>query len=482
MDSVLTGRADAIAKGILASQILSVPFSCSFSSITVMLAWRFLSKTSNRRPPHEKYFEYPVGRSRPIRMTLARLGAVMVATVCLVMTIMELAIVYETAVLHPNDINFLNKAPWTSSLIPLLTAVVSIATQTYFSDKLCHMVQRPKLVIPILVFLSVGSLLTGIAATIALIVQPFQKSSSSQISTSESLFWAYLLFTTFSSGFLMIPMLSSFIKERRVSKAQWNKTTNRQHRHTRVTTLLRLFLSTYTLVFIFDFTCLITSVLSASKDFELALHGTQGFLVLQKLMPRRFWSLVYALLDGIPKNPVFVPLPEAPIIGGIANRFELKPKNYVQESSYEGLPRSKLRDIQTSRQLATEDEEFGEEIFSYSYPPNAASPSDPRAYSNSSFLTKGSKWESVGYSPVKVPLVPKKTHFNIPSVPRRKTPPPYNPKLFTLPPVPTPVHSNDPSLPNFNKDKRTSKKTKHRLSNIGYINSLASESLMAPAE
>ncbi|MBW0556086.1 hypothetical protein O181_095801 [Austropuccinia psidii MF-1] len=431
-------------------------------------------------------------------MTLARLGAFMVVTVCLAMTIMELAIVYETGVIHPNDINFLNKAPWTSSLVPLLTAVVSIATQTYFSDKLCHMVQKPKLVIPILVFLSAGSLVTGIAATIALTIQPFQKSSTSQLSASEALFWGYLVFRTVSSGFLMIPMLSSFIKETRFSKTQWKETAdnNRQHRETRITFLLRLFLSTYTLVFLFDFTCLITSFASASTDFDSALHGSQGFLVLQKLMVRVMAiSYLYCLLAGLPKEHAFVPLSEAPIVGGFGNHSNLSSKTNIQESSCEGLPRSNIRDIQTSvnlalsqyeisnhRQLATEDEEFGEEIFSYSYPPNAASPSDPIADTNSSFLTKGSKWESVQYSPARVPPLPQTTHMNSPLVPRRKTPPPPKPKLFTLPPMPTRVHSNDLNFSNLKKEKRMSKKTKHRLSDIGYINSQATEGLMKATE
>lgn len=113
-----------------------------------------------------------------------------------------------------------------------------------------------------------------------------------------------------------------------------------------MTSFLRLFFSTYMMVFIFDFMCLVTSILSATPNFDIALQSSEAFLVLQKLMVRfmalsyrknhlffpisnqilsPFFSppiknkliknkllnidlypnLVYALLDGIPKSPNF---------------------------------------------------------------------------------------------------------------------------------------------------------------------------------
>lgn len=93
-----------------------------------------------------------------------------------------------------------------------------------------------------------------------------------------------------------------------------------------MTILLRLFLSTYTLVFIFDFMCLVTSILSSAPYFETALEASEAFLVLQKLMVRimaisyrknlssvRMFCMisnppipflpVYTMLDAIPKSP-----------------------------------------------------------------------------------------------------------------------------------------------------------------------------------
>ncbi|MBW0544678.1 hypothetical protein O181_084393 [Austropuccinia psidii MF-1] len=493
MDSSYVSRAETIMKGILASQILSVPFSSSLSLVAVILAWRFLSKTSNKYSPHEKYFEFQAGISSPARRLLARLGAGMVAIVCLAMTAMELTIVYQTAIIYPNDMRFLIKTPWTSSLVPLLTSLVSIATQTYFSEKVLNTVERPRLVTPFLILLSLGSVVTGGAATIALILEPSQRSSAG-ISTSETLFWTYLLFATLSSGFLMIPLLLSFNKKRnQIKKEGHKKPNNQKHDSTWVTFTLRVFLSTYAFVFIFDLLCLITSVISASTNFELALQASQGFLVLQKLMVRIMAiSYLYALLDDLPKNLVFVPPPEVPILVGFGNGFEPKVKSPVQEYNSEAFPRSRLRDIRSSvnlalnkyensknRQLSSEDE--GDDLFPYSYPPNVVSPAITEIFTSMNFTIQENNWEKVGYSPAKLVPIPEKTRLDVPFA-RRKSSTPSVVKPFALPPVPSPIHTATAAFPNYKEETREDKMPKHRLSDLRLINTPLSKELMAETE
>lgn len=140
-------HAELIVKGILGSQILAVPFSCSLSAIVVILAGRYISKTSKPSDESNSYFQYHTSRSQPARLLLARWGAALVAFICVAMTAMELTvslpnsiqilyqiqlntflfffltqIVYQIAVVHSGDVDYMMRAPWTSSMVPLLTA------------------------------------------------------------------------------------------------------------------------------------------------------------------------------------------------------------------------------------------------------------------------------------------------------------------------------------------------------------------------
>ncbi|KAH9443194.1 hypothetical protein MJO28_014527 [Puccinia striiformis f. sp. tritici] len=383
MASHTMSRSDIVVKGILGSQILSVPFACALSSISVVLAARFLSKTSTSRPPLRRYFEYQSGATRPTRMVFARLGAVMVATVCVVMTIMELTIVYQTAVTHSDDATYEHVVPWTSSLVPLLTSIVSIASQSYFSDKILHQVERPRLFFPFLILMGFGSLSIGSAATIALLLNPFQGPTVRGISVSEGLFWAYLVLTTLSSMIISFILIGSYLKDRRAMIMESARSGQPNHGCTKMTSILRFFLSTYTLVFIFDLMCLITSIVSASPNFEVAFNASKAFLVLQKMMVRVMAvSYLYALLDGIPKNPIFSPPSEAQLkslyVTPSQSGFKAPKANAPTK-----LTKSKIKNIQNSvsrtlnkyesekhKPLPVEDEEG--EIFSYSYPPNSA--------------------------------------------------------------------------------------------------------------
>ncbi|POV95062.1 hypothetical protein PSTT_16485, partial [Puccinia striiformis] len=278
MASHTMSRSDIVVKGILGSQILSVPFAGARRSFPV--------KDVHSRPPLRRYFEYQSGATRPTRMVFARLGAVMVATVCVVMTIMELTIVYQTAVTHSDDATYEHVVPWTSSLVPLLTSIVSIASQSYFSDKILHQVERPRLFFPFLILMGFGSLSIGSAATIALLLNPFQGPTVRGISVSEGLFWAYLVLTTLSSMIISFILIGSYLKDRRAMIMESARSGQPNHGCTKMTSILRFFLSTYTLVFIFDLMCLITSIVSASPNFEVAFNASKAFLVLQKMMVR----------------------------------------------------------------------------------------------------------------------------------------------------------------------------------------------------
>lgn len=355
---------DSIIKGILGSQILSVPFSCSLTAIVVILATRFISKTSSKPP------KFSVSDHHSTRSLLAKIGAFSVALICVAMTAMELAIVYQSAVLHPGDLNYLMKAPWTSSLVPLLTALVSIATQTYFSDKTCHVVSSPRFFVPLLVILGLGSLITGIGASVSLFTIGVERGV--EINSSEAVFWSYLVLTTLSSFVIMIPLLSQYFRDTKLARIESTRKANTLKGPTKFSKFMRLFFSTYTMVFIFDLTCLITSILSASPIFQVSLKSSEAFLVLQKMMVRIMAiSYLWALVDGIPKSPNFEAAPK-----NHHPNLKTKTSNHSRNSRIHSVSSSAFSKYSVSKtgKLSTDDEEEADEIFTYAYPPNASSP------------------------------------------------------------------------------------------------------------
>jgi hypothetical protein len=136
-----------IVTAILASQLMSVPFTCSLTLLVSILAWRYISKTTAQSLPKLGYFEYPCATRRAAGAEMVRIGAGLVASICIVLTILELVVssfhdqskecetyssffftilqhVYQAAVVHPRDLTYFQKTPWTFALIPLLTAFV----------------------------------------------------------------------------------------------------------------------------------------------------------------------------------------------------------------------------------------------------------------------------------------------------------------------------------------------------------------------
>ncbi|KAG0142339.1 hypothetical protein CROQUDRAFT_97629 [Cronartium quercuum f. sp. fusiforme G11] len=538
-------HAESIMKGILGSQILSVPFSCSLSAIAVLLAGRFISKTSFKSNYHMSYFQFLGGKSKPARLVLARWGAALVASICVAMTAMELAIVYQSAVVHAGDLHYLMRVPWTSSLVPLLTAnfikyeltsIVSIVTQTYFSDKTCHVVQRPKLFVPVLVLLGIGSLITGAAASISLFTIGLQ-TDGVDISASEAAFWAYLCFTTLSSLVIMIPLLVSHFRDTKVARIEASRTANSKG-PTHITSLMRIFFSTYTMVFVFDFMCLITSVVSSAPHFKTALHASEAFLVLQKMMVRIMAiSYLYALLDGIPKSSGFNP--DIGTFNGSqfssgANKssFACRESQGPQDAKFSSrnLTSNSFGNysLNKHRPLSSGDEEEGEEIFAFSYPPNATSPvgveipmgtSDPTPISAAFNNSHGNNYHQtqaqnskhvmmdvdlrdplqytepdqfptlVGYSnnTTAAPAIPKKPKKPMVFVSHRNSPPPLNQQFNSLPAVPTVTHHQQKgSIPSFSdenvkkvKNQKKANQANRRFSSMKYTSGSASEFLLS---
>lgn len=448
-----------IVKGILGSQILSVPISCALSSTSVLLACRFISKTSTSRPAQRRYFEYQAGSSRPTRMILARAGAVLVAVVCILMTLMELSIIYQTAITHPADAEFKEVVPWTSSFVPLLTAITSIATQTYFSDKILHQVQSPKAFLPFLLILSLGSLSLGAAATIALLIKPFKGPTVKGIPISEGLFWSYLIMTTISSVVIAFILVGSFLRERRANNMIARRSGDMDHGPTMMNFILRFFLSTYTLVFILNITCLITVVVSASPIFETAFNASVAFLVLQKMMVRVMAvSYLYALLDGIPQNPIFVPPNDSHLKalyvtpsseqGFTAPKSQNEPEKFTKsklKTLHSSVNRalSNYENVKNNQNSSQEDEG---EIFNYSYPPHSASSMVPY---NRTPATSSFPYDSVSnnLSLEKGPKSSRRSHYNLTPGPNLKSYQMTNhqsPFLPSLPPIPPQFRETQP--------------------------------------
>ncbi|KAH9808185.1 hypothetical protein DFH28DRAFT_1136456 [Melampsora americana] len=362
---------ELIIKGILGSQILSVPFSCTLSIITLILATRFISKTSHSKN-HHSTSSSSFSNSHSGRLLLSKIGAFFVAFVCLSMTAMELAIVYQSAVIHSGDLNYLIRAPWTSSLVPLLTALVSIATQTYFSDKTCHLVQSPRLFVPLLIILGIGSLVTGIAASVSLFTIGVERAV--EISSSEGVFWSYLVITTLSSFVIMIPLLSSYFRDTKIARIESSRKANTLKEPSRFSNFMRLFFSTYTMVFLFDLISLITSILSASPNFQISLNSSEGFLVLQKMMVRIMSiSYLWDLLDRIPKNPSFETLHHSSTTTSSNHKTKKRSSRNSRIQSVNSSAFSKYSISKTGK-LSMDEEEENDEIFTYAYPPNSNSP------------------------------------------------------------------------------------------------------------
>ncbi|PLW09390.1 hypothetical protein PCANC_23212 [Puccinia coronata f. sp. avenae] len=456
MASQSISKTDIIVKGILGSQIMSVPFACALSSISVVLASRFLSKTSTTRPPLRRYFEYQAGATRPTRMVLARLGAVLVATVCVTMTIMELTIVYQTAVTHSADADFQRVVPWTSSMVPLLSSIVSIASQSYFSDKILHQVQNPKLFFPFLMLLGLGSLSIGTAATISLLIQPFQSPTVRGVAVSEALFWAYLVIATLSSLVISIILTGSYLKDRR-SMIMESRRSGQDLAFTKTTSILRFFLSTYTLVFLFDLMCLITSIVSSSPNFDVAFNASKAFLVLQKLMVRIMAvSYLYALLDGVPKNPIFTPPNQLHLKGSYATPSEPGFKAPRSNPDPAKASKSKLKKIQNSvsrtlnkyesekhKALAAEDAEG--EIFSYSYPPNSACSMTAKAVRTPGVANFKYDWEPITHNlDAAAPSSAKRSQYNFSPGPAWNSHTGYSHYPPSMPSVPTQFRETQP--------------------------------------
>ncbi|KNZ60103.1 hypothetical protein VP01_160g11 [Puccinia sorghi] len=541
-------RAELVARGILGSQILSVPFACALSSTAVVLACRFLSKTSTTRPPLRRYFEFQSGATRPTRMILARFGAVLVATVCVVMTLMELTVSYllfpsfmrdyghSTFGWHRLSIRlqsctqpmlltntwFPGHRPWspyyhrTSYHYQIqfsswthdwfkIHSLVSIGSQSYFSDKILRNVSRPKLFFPLLVLMGIGSLLIGTAATISLrgytffpvesstgpiqlilppllpkkiiaVIRPFHSPTVRGISVSEGLFWAYLAITTLSSLVLSFILIGSYLKDRRAMILEARRAAE-AFQPSKTTSVLRFFLSTYSLVFIFDFMCLITSIVSASPNFEVAFNASKAFLVLQKLMVRvmaisyRKHSLpfggpdIYALVDGVPKNPIFSP-PNEPHLKALYATpsepgFKAPKSNFGPNKS----SKSKLKNLQSSvsrtlnkyesekqhKELAADDAE----IFSYSYPPNSACSMTARAVrtpgaavSNSQIASKNFKydWEPITHNLDQAPSSAKRSQYRLSPGPTQVIHPQLGYSQFppSMPSIPPQFRENQP--------------------------------------
>lgn len=95
-----TSKREQVVKGILGAQIMAVPVACALTSLAVVLAARFLSKTATTtRPVSRRYLDYQstVGATnysttRPACILLARFGALLVASVSIAMSFMELTV------------------------------------------------------------------------------------------------------------------------------------------------------------------------------------------------------------------------------------------------------------------------------------------------------------------------------------------------------------------------------------------------------
>ncbi|KNE92458.1 hypothetical protein PSTG_14179 [Puccinia striiformis f. sp. tritici PST-78] len=286
-----------IVTAILASQLMSVPFTCSLTLLVSIFAWRYISKTSARAIPKSGYFEYPCVSRTPARARLARAGAGLVAVICVILTSIELVHVYQASVVHPRDLTYFQRTPWTFALIPVLTAIVNAISQIYFSSKACrnHLNMR---FITVLGLLGVISLIGGVSSSIAMVVRLSQKLHSHGTPVAEKLFRAYLVTSTISSGLISFLLLCSSMKQSELARREsLRNAAVKFERHT-IQSMVNFLLSTYTLVFVLEISSIICASASLSSNFTVALHSSQAFFFLQRLtICVMALSFVYALLN-----------------------------------------------------------------------------------------------------------------------------------------------------------------------------------------
>ncbi|OAV90910.1 hypothetical protein PTTG_28174 [Puccinia triticina 1-1 BBBD Race 1] len=286
----------AIVTAILASQLLSVPFTCSLTLLVSIFAWRYISKTCARVIPKSGYFEYHSANRRPARTELARAGAGLVTSICVVLASIELLHVYQAAVLHPRDLSYFQKTPWTFALIPLLTAMISATSHLYFSDKACRNHLDLKY-ITVLGLLGIISLIGGVSSSIAMVVRLSQSSDSHGASISEKLFRAYLTTSTISSGLISFLLVGSYMKQRQIIKSESLRNAAVKFERFTITSVIDFFMSSYTLVFMVEISYFFCACASFSPNFTVALQASQAFFFLQRLTTCFMsLSLVYALL------------------------------------------------------------------------------------------------------------------------------------------------------------------------------------------
>ncbi|KAH9440838.1 hypothetical protein Pst134EA_032993 [Puccinia striiformis f. sp. tritici] len=227
-----------------------------------------LARASN---PKSGYFEYPCVSRTPARARLARAGAGLVAVICVILTSIELVHVYQASVVHPWDLTYFQRTPWTFALIPVLTAIVNAISQIYFSSKACrnHLNMR---FITVLGLLGVISLIGGVSSSIAMVVRLSQKLHSHGTPVAEKLFRAYLVTSTISSGLISFLLLCSSMKQSELARREsLRNAAVKFERHT-IQSMVNFLLSTYTLVFVLEISSIICASASLSSNFTVALH------------------------------------------------------------------------------------------------------------------------------------------------------------------------------------------------------------------
>ncbi|PLW48411.1 hypothetical protein PCANC_10244 [Puccinia coronata f. sp. avenae] len=371
-----------IVTAILASQLMSVPFTCSLTLLVSILAWRYISKTTAQSLPKLGYFEYPCATRRAAGAEMVRIGAGLVASICIVLTILELVHVYQAAVVHPRDLTYFQKTPWTFALIPLLTAIANATSQAYFSEKACRNHLDLKF-ITVLGLLGVISIIGGVSSSIAMAVRLSQNSSNQGTTVSEKLFRAYWTTSTISSGLISFLLVGSHQKQRQMIKMESLRNAAVKFEHFTINSALNFVISTYTLVFITQISSFICACASLSSNFTVALHSSQAFFFLQRLtICFTSLSLVYVLLtesSTIPSNSLcpdvtFEKVHDVDTEKGQPNiiKEESAPRrpNRPNEVDVQDIGRFDLSTYNTSehKPLSSEEEEEFDELFADTFP------------------------------------------------------------------------------------------------------------------
>ncbi|KAA1088287.1 hypothetical protein PGTUg99_006846 [Puccinia graminis f. sp. tritici] len=468
----------AIVTAILASQLMSVPFTCSLTLLVSIFAWRYISKTSARGIPKLGYFEYPCTNSRPTRTELTRAGAGLVASVCVVLTSIELVHVYQAAVEHPRDLSYFQKTPWTFALIPILTAIVNATSQLYFSHKACKNHLELKL-LTVLGLLGIISLVGGVSSSIAMVVSLARSSHNRGTPVSERLFWAYLTTSTISSGLISFLLVGSYMKQRQMIKRESLRNAAVKFERFTFASVINFFVSSYTLVFILEISSFICACASLSSNFTVALHASQAFFFLQRLtICFMSLSLVYALLKENASTPS-----ESPSANVTFEKVqESDPENGRQtDSKQEIIPRRPNRpsevdvqdigrfdlstyNISEHKPLSSEEEEEFDELFADTFPSEVVPVAEDNPVTNTS-------WPIVNRISASLSL-PEKALGEFTALPSRSSSLLLRQKQPTLTPMrslqlmsdhvkPTPVSNQ--------RSKKYSSKSKNRQSQLKYI-------------